>query len=198
MHPLKICCWNINGIFRKTLNLSKLDDNDFCGSVSKFDIVGLVETHTGPDDVVSIPGYHTYQSNRPKAVKAARYSGGIAALVKSEISKGISVSQVGIFTLWLKLDKTFFGLHDNLYVCVTYLPPDNSTYSRKNEIDCVTILEEQVQHFSSIGNIIIVGDLNGRTSTNPDYIVDDTDKFIPDNNDRYGYAQKMEPRRVPK
>ena len=82
--------------------------------------------------------------NRPKSDNASTFSGGIAALVKTELQKGVSLSRSDIFSLWLKLDKLFFGLKDDIYLCITYLPPDNSTYSRKLDLDCMDILEECV------------------------------------------------------
>ncbi len=43
-----------------------------------------------------------------------------------------------------------------IYLYIAYLPPDNSICVHKNEIDCI-------------------GDLNGRPSSNRDYIISDTD-----------------------
>jgi len=45
MQSLRLSCWNIN-------NWYKLDDAEFAESVQKYTF-GLVETHTGPDDVIS-------------------------------------------------------------------------------------------------------------------------------------------------
>ena len=178
MRTLKITSWNINGISRKSLNITKTSEDEFLGSVLPYDIIGLIETHTGPDDNISIKGYKTFQCNRPKASRANKFSGGLAILVRNNISKGVSLSKSGNYSIWLKLDKSFFGHTTDLYLCIAYLPPGNSTYSRHSETDCLNTLEQQVQHFSTLGNIIIMGDLNARTSCNNDHIIDDTDKFL--------------------
>jgi exonuclease III len=85
MRTLRISSWNVNGIFRKSSDYSKLDDNDFIDSVRTSDIFGMLETHTGPEDNIHMNKYHSYQVNRPKADNACRYSGGLAVLIKNDI-----------------------------------------------------------------------------------------------------------------
>ena len=81
-----------------------------------------------------------------------------------------------------KLDNNFFHIDNDIFVCVTYLPPDNSTYSNHCDIhvNCMDLLEEQIQLHSTSGNSCIIGDLNARTSENLDYVHNDSDKFIPE------------------
>ena len=45
-------------------------------------------------------------------------------------------------------------------------------------MDCMDIWEEQIQHLSTLGDIIILGDINARTANNLDYVCNDTDEFI--------------------
>jgi len=180
MRTLRLSCWNVNGIFKKSCDYSKLDDKDLIDSVRNYDIFGIVETHTGPEDEIYMQNYYSHQVNRPKAEKACRYSGGLAVLIKNNIKNGVTVKQSGEYSIWLELGKTYFGLDTNIYVCIAYLPPENSTYSKRCNIDCLNILEEQIQHFSTIGNIILLGDLNARTAKGADFIQDDNDKYLPD------------------
>ena len=91
----------------------------------------------------------------------------------------MSLSHYDIFSLWLKLDKLFFGLKDDIYLYITYLPLNNSTYSRKLDVDCMDILEPLIQHFSTLCNVAILGDINARTANNRDYVCNDTVKFMP-------------------
>jgi len=177
---LRLTTWNVNGLFRKSPNLSKLEDNSFLGSVVGYDIIGLIETHAGPDDSICLENYTIYQVNRPKSNKAYKFSGGLAALIKNDITKGVTIVNSGLFAIWLKLDHDLFGFSRDVYVCITYLPPDNSTYSKRLEINCVDILEKDIQNFTPLGEIILLGDINARTACNADYLLNDTDKFIPD------------------
>jgi hypothetical protein len=36
---------------------------------------------------------------------------------------------------WIKLEKSNFGLPKDLYICVTYYPPVESSYTKKLQID---------------------------------------------------------------
>ena len=53
MNALRITCWNVNGLLRKNL-FNKLEDEEFFRSVNNYDIIGLVETHSGPDDNICV------------------------------------------------------------------------------------------------------------------------------------------------
>ena len=130
MRTLRLTCWNVNGLYRRTSNYCKTEDNEFTDSVYGYDIIGLVETHAGPEDDISVKDYYTYQVYRPKSDKAYKYSGGIAALIRSDIKAVIRLAYSDVFAIWLKLDKYFFGLEEDLYVAITYLPPDNSSYTK--------------------------------------------------------------------
>jgi hypothetical protein len=92
----------------------------------------------------------------------------------------VTLSQSGEYSIWLELNKTFFSLDQKLFVCVAYLPPENTTYSKRSNIDCLSILEEQIQHFSALGNIILLGDLNARTAKGADFVQNDSDKYLPE------------------
>ena len=46
-------------------------------------------------------------------------------------------------------------------------------FYRKYCIDVFDILHEQIEHFSNLGTVFVIGDLNGRVGLELDYIVDD-------------------------
>jgi hypothetical protein len=79
--------------------------------------------------------------------------------------------------LWCKLSKHYFKTNRDIYLAVVYLPPENSTYAKSNGQDIIDKLESDIRHYSQLGSILIMGDLNVCTSMEPDYIKDDTDKF---------------------
>ena len=55
---LKICAWNINGSFSRTIG-NKLLDKDFAKMVKEIDLLCLTETHMHRDttEYLSIPGF---------------------------------------------------------------------------------------------------------------------------------------------
>ncbi|VDI77371.1 Hypothetical predicted protein [Mytilus galloprovincialis] len=79
--------------------------------------------------------------------------------------------------MWLKLDKTFFGLDEDLYLCGIYIPPLNSPHYN-NEYQN---LESEISKLAGKGKILITGDFNSRVSTNADFVLHD------DNNDNLSH-----------
>ena len=94
---------------RTSLGYSKLEDDEFLKCLTGFDIVGLVETHCGPENGISIPGYRTFSLSRPKSKNANKYHGGIAILYKNELRSGIKHVKTNSVGIWVKLDKHFFA-----------------------------------------------------------------------------------------
>ena len=91
------------------------------------------------------------------------------------VSQG--VSQAKSLTdkyIWLKLCKKFFALQEDTFVAIIYIPPVNSTYCRVGNNDLMGDLEKDVQHFSKMGSILLMGDFNGRTATEPDLVLSDS------------------------
>ena len=68
MCNLSIASWNIDGIFHRLDNerCCKLDEKTVIEKISKFDIIGLIETHCGPQDHLFLEDYYTFQINRKK------------------------------------------------------------------------------------------------------------------------------------
>ena len=129
-YSLSIGAWNVNGI--KSQTQSKLGNSQFNEKLKKHDIVCLTETHAGPDTIIQVKGYHTFQVNRPRATGATRSSGGLAILVNKSIHKGVKFYHSSSSELaWMKLSKTHFKLQEDIFVGCVYLPPRNSTYFQK-------------------------------------------------------------------
>ena len=84
--------------------------------MNNYDIIGLVETHTAPDDNTCIDDYLVYQVNMPKSDQASKFS------VKTELQNGVSLSRSDIFYLMAKIGYIILCLKDDIYLCITYLP----------------------------------------------------------------------------
>ena len=105
----------------KKNRFNKLEE--FLRSVNNYVIIGLVETHTGPDNNICMDDYLVYQVNMPKSDQASKFSGGIAAMVKTELQKGVSLSRSDIFSFNMaKIGYIVLCLKDDIYLCITYLP----------------------------------------------------------------------------
>jgi len=170
-NSLKLSFWNVENIFSK--KIPKLHDDKFLDYLSQGDIVGLTETQT--PDKFDISGYKTFCKSRKKAKRARKFSGGLAFIVKNELMKGCQIVPCNSpDALWLKLDRNFFCLSRDIFVCVVYISPANSTFSAKLDYCPFEALELDIENFSKLGNIIVGGDLNARTSNRNDFISHDS------------------------
>ena len=74
--------------------------------------------------------------------------------------------------LWIKLDKKFFNTENDTFVGGIYMPPAISNYLKFNNIDMFSILDKDVAHFNSLGNVITCGDFNSRIGSLQDGIIE--------------------------
>ena len=155
---LKFCSWNIEGL------LGKLDDEDFLSTINSFDCITLVENWLKNDSTVNIQGFYSFSKFRQKHDRAWRNSGGITVLVRSELRKGIRFfdKESNEQFIWWKLDKDFFHMKQDLFICSVYIPPQNSPRERRLDRDHFQSLQENIYKFSKLGSIILCGDSNAR------------------------------------
>jgi exonuclease III len=159
---LSISSWNVNGLGDKC-------KDDLFLSCMKYDINILLETWKGTDANFNIPDLNILQKCRKKQRRSKRFSGGIVILYKSKLHKGIYELQdmsTSKYRIWLKLDKVFFGLEKDLFICACYIPPVNSPYYD----DGFLKLETEISQVSDKGIILLIGDLNARIANRSDFI----------------------------
>ena len=71
-----------------------------------------------------VADFYSYHKYRPKHKKAKKSSGGIYVLIKKHISAGIKILENSNSDLiWLQLDKNYFNMHEDLYICSLYISP---------------------------------------------------------------------------
>ena len=57
-------------------------------------------------------------------------------LIKHHISKGVKIIDKSLSDMmWLKLNHSYFGFENDIYLCALYLSPANSSYTRRNDMD---------------------------------------------------------------
>ena len=59
------------------------------------------------------------------------------------------------------------------------LPPTMSSYTKSLDVDMVACIESDITRKFGDANILICGDCNARIGTNPDYILQDDNTFLP-------------------
>ena len=78
--------------------------------------------------------------------------------------------------IWCKLDKSFFHLEKDIFLCAIYIPPRDSPYFNP---DTFLDLENDIAKFSNEGHVMLSGDFNVRTGFALDYIEVDANIHIP-------------------
>ena len=172
---VSILFWNVDGMIYKEgrSRCSKLDEDAIRGMFIQHDIVCLVETHCSYSDQLHIDDYSVVVNVRPKSPNAKKHSGGIAIFAKKNLRPGITfLSITSSEYMWLKLDKKFFNMETDIYLLVVYVAPLNSSFAVKSE-DLFQLIENDISKLSSIGQILVCGDFNARTSKEPDYCTHD-------------------------
>ena len=175
---LKISIWNINGYTCKVFN--KFTDPDFIEKISQNDIFCLQETHCDLENCLNLPDFsRPVHLIRSKTKNGKRY-GGLSVYIRNKIRKGVNFLEHSTNDfIWIKLEKSFFGFPDNIFICFIYDPPENSSFTKKLNYDILELVENDIVKYSEKGKIILAGDLNGRISSENDYISLDSDKHIP-------------------
>ena len=138
---------------------NKIGIKEITELINSCDLFALQETWLLPGESVKLTDYNTFKSNRKPKKKAKRGVDGVLIFYKSKYRKGISRQQslMEKDVIWVRLDKTFFGLNRDIFVAAAYRPPRESTvgtfYSK---------LEKDITKYSSKGDIILIGDFNSR------------------------------------
>jgi hypothetical protein len=178
---LKVGYWNIRGL--------KQSDGSFKTALSElrerilmYDMFCISEIQCSELEVPGIDGYNCFTLCRGLNVKSNRCYGGLCIYYKEHLRKGIKfLAHRNVDYVWIKLDRHYFGMGKDVFMCVTYIPPEYSTFYKSRGDDTMQYIEEDVAKYISEGSVIILGDLNARTNIANDYIENDTD-VLDDNN----------------
>ena len=168
---VKLLSWNINNYKSSCLG-DKLKDIDFLHQIADCDIVSLVETHaTGHD--LSLPGFSSpFRIDRPISKGAKKAFGGVAVFLKSYLTDSKNVYRVCCESknaIWLKLNSTFTGLDKDTFICNLYFSPQTKR-NRLQTSKYVPELQKEIEKFTSLGKVLLLGDFNARTNTLTDFI----------------------------
>ena len=170
---LKFMSYNVEGLS------PMLSDNSFIEKITKYDFISLIETWLPEGFNINIPGFYSMSKYRKKAKKARRHSGGITVLVKNSLRKGVKFfSSKSDRFLWWKLDKAFFNLNDDIYICTVYIPPSNSSHHNQILEYPFDELQYAIMKYSAKGKIVLNGDFNARKGSLIDFIQYEDSTFL--------------------
>ena len=190
---------HVNLISMNVCGLSdcKPSDEILGACFKQYDIIILQETWTSGDDVVNLNWYEYHNFHRQyKHHLAIKNSGGLGVFVKSSWSEGVKiVKSIDDIMVWLRLDKSFFGLNDDVYVANVYAVPESSVFLCHDVFD---MLCTEIEKFPTGANVLIYGDTNARTNVITELdgtVLDADDGALPiaglTNEDRWALLRKM-------
>ena len=168
---------NIQGLVTKRTNkLKSVELNDIFKSS---DIVLFTETWTDEYSDVNVDDFDCYILHRTENKKSCkRNSGGIAVYIRHDyVSKDTLVYLSDDDIIWVKIEGKRLSFSSDLYICLIYVLPDDS--SRQAMVE-TNIFDRLLESIACIENksineckMLILGDFNSRTSTNCDYVIND-------------------------
>lgn len=136
----------------------------------------MSETHIGYSTNVNVDGFQYIPVCRPTSTNNRNY-GGLAILIRKSIRDGIKIIQnTSSEFQWIKLLKDYFCFENDIFLCCSYISP--CFFKQKSDSDTLDAILKDINTFRNNGQILM-GDLNARTGTEPDFIEGDSDKHVP-------------------
>ncbi len=164
-HSITCGSLNIHGINRK------IQGNLLQPVVHKYDLFSAVETWHTIRSNLHIDGYSYYSNPAMKHSKKGRGTGGVVFYFKQKLASGLHLlGNANKYCMWIRLDSDFFGLENDLYMGIIYLRYTEDAKTRDLYFEQ---LDDDIVKFRSMGDIVLTGDFNARTSTTPDYVIND-------------------------
>ena len=143
----------------------KFEFNDVRDFIRKHDICLFQETGQTVQDLSKLD-YQVYRSERKKKKKSSVTGGGVSVIFKSYLKKGLhKITSKNDDFLWIKMDKSFFGFKKDIYLCNCYIPPENSPRHKEADEAYFDTLRHEIAKYSTMGEILLYGDVNSRTGT---------------------------------
>jgi exonuclease III len=152
MPYLKIGSINIQGGSSRKLSFHEVKE-----LVNTFDIVCLQETWLTDRDSLQLTGYNIHRSDRKNNKRKHCGSGGVVTLYKSNLEKGVSkIKSQSNDLMWMKLDKHFFHLEKDMYICNCYISPQNSAVTESDIVTPLDILQQEIELYEAQGDIALI------------------------------------------
>lgn len=164
---MKLISWNINGGFS-----SKITDKCFRNFILTYDIILLTECWLEKNYNEYIEDFDSYYFPRQKSKSIQ--GGGTVVLVRRKFHKFVTfVNNQYDTIIWLKIQGPLCSLNSDLYLGCVYIPPNNSSFHRVYNCDIFNELESQITTYLAKGKVMLLGDINARTSNRDDLIFND-------------------------
>ena len=168
---MKIGIWNVEGLCRNLKNSIDV-------KIKLCDLFACVETWHTVQSNINVSGYQHFSLPATKHRQKGRPSGGVVVYFKKEMLNALTKFKSSLpDTMWIRLKGEYIDESFDTYICVTYIKTGKlsptTTYPCK--------LQNEIERFSALGKIMLLGDCNARTGYLDDFMTEcDNDvNFIP-------------------
>ena len=171
-HPHVFKMNNFKTLYQNMYGLSQDDLDENKDYYSGFDFVCASETWLDVDSSeLFLDGFHGIPYHRPdKHINARRGSGGMYVFIRKSVLKGIKIlHNHKDLIAWFRLNKSFFGLKDDLYIATCYVAPPDSPHLAINSFG---IIQDDISKLPDGSKYILLLDGNAHTNIYNDYISD--------------------------
>ena len=162
----------------KTRRIDKFQSDELKNIFSNNDLVLLTETWADEYSDLCINGYTHFQLNRSEYKRnTKRASGGVVIYVKNSLAFGSSdlmLHKDSDDILWLRIEGAKLNLDGDLFICLCYnLPSDSSRQSLIDEdmfdrvCNYVTFIKNE---YGNESHFLICGDMNARIADRDDFV----------------------------
>ena len=164
MSKLSVSYLNLGGV-NSSLFGNKLLSSDFVDNILKHDVNIFGETWGSSQNFDIIEGYTAIVLNQNKhdCISKGRSSGGIVIWYKDALKNHVTEPNY----IWVMIS--------SLAICGIYIPPESSKYFDKNIFD--NLSHDIAQYKLEGKQILLLGDLNARTSNFKDFLDVSEDKY---------------------
>ena len=175
MNTLKIGMLNCQGI------KGKFQTPEFLNMIKSEDILGVCETWLGKKEPIKVPGFNYYPLNRKREKGVTK--GGLGVFIKHEVKEHVTVRYdlSSEIILWCKIRKEFLNTTEDMYIGMTYIPPENSSREKRLKIEHFENLSERTSALPN-DKFILMGDFNARTGDKDDVIEADKHENVETSN----------------
>ena len=120
---------------------------------------------------------YIFTDKKAKTLKKGHKSGCISVYFKTELKQYISIVEQNKHGIkWLKIKNDILHLNEDIYICLSYIPPVSSKVMIEHDFDFFEEIEKGIEKHRKNGKTFIVGDLNSCTGQLNDIM--ESDKYL--------------------
>ena len=157
---MRVGLWNVEGLCR---NLK----NGIADKIKSCDIFACTETWHTRQSNIHIANYKQFNEPAQKTKKKGRPSGGVIFYYKKAYDGAFACIRSSLKnTMWIRIKGSYLNEKYDIYACVTYIK--TGTFTSNSNIPIK--FEKEIERFSAMGKLLLLGDFNGRTGVLDDFM----------------------------